>query len=40
MPLKNSIVFKENVMAGLVPPIYAFVAKTWILGTRPGMTSK
>jgi hypothetical protein len=29
------------VMAGLVPAIYAFfVAKTWMPGTRPGMTNE
>jgi hypothetical protein len=25
-------------MAGLVPAIHVFAAKTWMPGTRPGMT--
>src|SRR6185437_13242079 len=28
------------VVAGLVPAIHAFAAKTWMPGTRPGMTIK
>jgi len=33
---------KTNVMAGLVPAIYVFVAarKAWMPGTRPGMTAE
>src|SRR4029450_11619847 len=27
-----------GVMAGLVPPIHVFAVKTWMPGTRPGMT--
>jgi hypothetical protein len=34
------LVQRKIVMAGLVPAIHAFlfVAKTWMPGTRPGMT--
>jgi hypothetical protein len=27
------------VMVGLVPAIHVFAAKTWMPGTRPGMTN-
>jgi len=34
-----SIIHPFFVMAGLVPAIHAFLfAKTWMPGTRPGMT--
>jgi hypothetical protein len=45
MPWTNPSVFSDKltfVMAGLVPAIHAFLAerKTWMPGTRPGMTEK
>jgi hypothetical protein len=40
VPVGMAGLSNQRVMAGLVPAIHALLIKTWMPGTRPGMTNE
>jgi hypothetical protein len=40
VPVGMAGLSNQRVMTGLVPAIHALLIKTWMPGTRPGMTNE